>query len=125
MENCIFCKIVRGEIPCYKVYEDKDFLAFLDNSPFVLGHTLVIPKKHYRWVWDYPYPGRYFSVVKKIVNHYRDVFKDEFVSSIIWGMKVEHAHVQILPKPRHLHLDWKRGELEPKETTAIIKKLRI
>ena len=44
---CIFCKIINGEIPCYKVYEDDKFLAFLDISQATIGHTLVVPKKHY------------------------------------------------------------------------------
>ena len=52
MQDCIFCKIVAGEIPCRKVYEDDNFLAFFDVRPLNLGHTLVIPKKHCRWVWD-------------------------------------------------------------------------
>jgi hypothetical protein len=47
MDDCIFCKIARGEIPCYKVYEDDDVLAFLDLSQTTKGHTLVIPKNHY------------------------------------------------------------------------------
>ena len=63
MENCIFCKIVSGEIPSYKVYEDNEFMAFLDVRPLNLGHTLVIPKKHYRWVWDVPNIGEYYEVV--------------------------------------------------------------
>ena len=48
MEDCIFCKIVRGEIPCYKVYEDDEVLAFLDISQTTKGHTLVIPKEHFQ-----------------------------------------------------------------------------
>lgn len=47
MNNCLFCKIIKGEIPCYKVYEDDDVLAFLDISQTTKGHTLVISKKHY------------------------------------------------------------------------------
>lgn len=46
-EDCLFCKIIKGDIPCYKVYEDSDTLAFLDINPEGLGHTLVIPKKHF------------------------------------------------------------------------------
>ena len=45
-ENCIFCKIISGEIPCFKVFEDSEFLAFLDISPINSGHTLLVPKKH-------------------------------------------------------------------------------
>ena len=46
MENCLFCKIIKGEIPCYKIYEDENVLAFLDINGKVAGHTLVIPKSH-------------------------------------------------------------------------------
>ncbi len=47
MSDCIFCKIIKQELPCYKVYEDKDSLAFLDINPSAFGHTLIIPKKHF------------------------------------------------------------------------------
>ena len=54
MNDCVFCQIAAGKIPCFKIYEEEGFLAFLDINPWVEGHTLVIPKKHYRWVWDMP-----------------------------------------------------------------------
>ena len=54
MQECIFCQIVAGKLPSYKVYEDEEFLAFLDIFPKSTGHTLVIPKKHVEWVWDLP-----------------------------------------------------------------------
>ena len=52
MEDCIFCKIVRGEIPCFKVYEDDKVLAFEDINPISEGHTLIIPKRHAQDLWD-------------------------------------------------------------------------
>jgi len=52
MANCLFCQIIKGEVPCYKVYEDKDFLGFLDIYPVSNGHCLLIPKTHYRWVYE-------------------------------------------------------------------------
>ena len=54
MENCIFCKILRGEIPCFKVYEDDKVLAFEDINPICDGHTLVIPKIHAENLWEIP-----------------------------------------------------------------------
>lgn len=54
MKDCIFCKIVAGEIPCYKIYEDNDFLAFLDIQPISKGHTLIVPKKHYNTFLETP-----------------------------------------------------------------------
>ena len=65
-DNCIFCKIVSGDIPSYKIYEDDEYLAFLDIAPFADGHTLVIPKKHYQFVWDVEEVGKYIEVAQKI-----------------------------------------------------------
>ena len=52
MEDCIFCKIIRGEIPCYKVFESENCLAFLDISPLEKGHTIIIPKKSVDYIFD-------------------------------------------------------------------------
>jgi len=127
MGNCIFCKIAQGEIPCWKIYEDKEFLAFLDINPFVEGHTLVIPKKHYRWVWDVPELEGYFEVVRKIANHFQKVMGDEFVASLIWGLDVPHAHIHLLPKPYDLKLFvlGERKKLTPQEAQKIIAKLGL
>ena len=54
MEDCVFCKIVKGEIPCFKVYEDNQVLAFEDINPIAEGHTLVIPKRHAKDLWEIP-----------------------------------------------------------------------
>lgn len=107
-------------------------MAFLDIAPFTEGHTLVIPKKHYRWVWDLPAGrqvspniGKYFSVVKKIVDHYQKALGDDFVGSVVWGMLVSHAHIQILPSPRRLALNWSRGKLTEKKAKTLLSKLSL
>ena len=98
--NCVFCKIVAGEIPSTKVYEDDDFLAFLDIHPQAPGHTQVIPKKHYRWVWDVPNAGAYFEVARKIARAMQHTFGpiDE-VHSRIMGDEMHHAHIWLYPNP--------------------------
>ncbi len=95
--ECVFCKIAEGEIPAYKVYEDENYLAFLDINPQSPGHTQVIPKKHYRWVWDIPHVGAYFEVVKKVALAQQKAFGTNFVLSKIVGDEVEHAHVWVFP----------------------------
>jgi histidine triad (HIT) family protein len=95
--NCIFCKIIKGEIPSHKVYEEEDFLAFLDINPQSPGHTQVIPKKHYRWVWEVPNAGIYFEVVKKIALAQQKAFDTDFILSKIIGDEVEHAHIWVFP----------------------------
>ena len=95
--DCIFCKIVKNEIPCNKVYEDENFLAFLDIRPLGPGHTQVITKQHYRFVWDVPNAGAYFEVVKKIALAQKKAFNADIVRSQIYGEEVFHAHVWVWP----------------------------
>lgn len=96
--NCIFCRIAKGEIPCYKVYEDRDFLAFLDIRPLNKGHTLVIPKQHYRWVWDVKNIGDYYKAVQKVANAQKKAFGTDYVISLVAGEEVQHAHVWLVPR---------------------------
>lgn len=97
MENCIFCKIAKGEIPSHKVYEDDRFIAFLDIHPKSPGHVQVIPKEHYRWVWDVPNVGEYFEVVNKVAHAQRKAFNTDWVLSRIVGDEVPHAHIWVYP----------------------------
>jgi histidine triad (HIT) family protein len=97
MENCIFCKIVSGEIPATKIYEDENYLAFLDIHPQAPGHAQVIPKTHYRWVWDVPNVGAYFEVVKKIAQAQQKAFGTDWILSRIIGDEVPHAHIWVFP----------------------------
>ena len=98
MDDCIFCKIIKGDIPCHKVYEDDKFFAFLDINPLNPGHTLIIPKKHFRWVWDVPNVGEYYEVVGKLANAIRKAFGTEMVVSLVFGEAVPHAHVWLVPR---------------------------
>jgi len=97
MPNCIFCKIINKEIPAEIVYEDNDFLAFLDINPQSPGHTQVISKKHVRWVWDYEDTGAYFEIAKKIALAQRKAFNTDFILSKIVGDEVPHAHIWVFP----------------------------
>lgn len=101
MNNCIFCKIINKEIPANVIYEDSNFLAFLDIRPLSPGHTLVIPKKHYRWVWDVPNTGEYFEIVKMIAQAQQKAFDQELIMSKIIGEEIHHAHVWVFPDPEN------------------------
>lgn len=95
--NCIFCKIVKREIPAHIVYEDDNFLAFLDINPQSPGQTQVIPKNHYRWAWDVPNAGEYFEIAKKIALAQRKAFNTDFIISKIVGIEVPHSHIWVFP----------------------------
>lgn len=101
MENCIFCKIVRGEIPSHKVYEDENFLGFLDIHPQAPGHTQLIPKKHHRWVWDVPNAGAYFEAAQKVARALQKAFGTDMIISKIVGDEVPHAHIWLFPNPHN------------------------
>lgn len=97
-KECIFCQIVKGKRKCLKVYEDKKFLAFLDKNPRNPGHTLLIPKKHFRWVWDIPYLGDFYQAAQKIVKKIKKAMKTDWVISPILGDEVWHAHIHLIPR---------------------------
>jgi len=97
MKDCIFCKIANKEIPAHVVYEDDDFMAFLDIHPQTPGHVQVIPKEHYRWVWDIPKAGAYFEVARKVALAQRKAFGTEWILSKIIGDEVPHAHLWVFP----------------------------
>lgn len=96
MDDCIFCKIVKGEIPAYKIYEDDHYLAFLDIAQFADGHTIIIPKEHFRFIWDIPNVGEFYEFAVKVANHYRSL-GFEFIDSASFGRLVPHAHYHLVP----------------------------
>jgi len=127
LNECIFCKIIAGKIPCHKVYEDNNFLAFLDIAPRNPGHCLVIPKKHFRWVWDVPDIGEYFEVVRRIEKVIEKELKAKYVMSIVWGEEVPHAHVWLVPRFEGDNVEIKLGEIKKlgeQEMKRIAEKLR-
>ena len=98
--NCVFCKIVKGDLPCFNVYEDDNFVAFLDKNPRTAGHCQIIPKQHHLWVWDVPNIGAFMEAAKKVANAQRKAFGSEMIISNIVGDEVPHAHIWLIPQ-RH------------------------
>ena len=116
MEDCVFCKLIKGELPSYKVYEDKDYFAFLDINPLNRGHTMIIPKNHVRWVWDVEDFGDYFEIAKKIARGLEKSLKPEWVTLAVAGIGVPHAHVHVVPRfPKDGHGEY----LDPKNIKKI------
>lgn len=98
MKDCVFCGIVEGKIPAYRVYEDEKYLGFLDVNPLNQGHTLLIPKTHYRWVDDVPEFGEYFEAAKKIGLAQKRSLNPLAVFYITAGFGAKHAHIHIIPR---------------------------
>lgn len=96
--DCIFCKIVQGAIPSYKVYEDELFLGFLDIFPLSKGNALLIPKKHYRWVNDVIEFGAYWEAARTLSNNIQNKLGATSISYLTFGEEVLHAHIRIIPR---------------------------
>ncbi len=104
MDDCIFCKIVKGDIPAYKVYEDERVYAFLDINPISKGHTLVLSKEHYGNILDVPSDlyGHMNEVVKKIAQKIQDEYEPEGIlinqnNGRKAGQEIDHIHIHVKP----------------------------
>ncbi|MBI2309565.1 HIT domain-containing protein [Candidatus Collierbacteria bacterium] len=97
MSDCIFCLIVSGQIPCHKVFENEHFLGFLDISPVVEGHALVIPKKHFRWVHEVEEFGEFWEAAQKVGQAQINGLKAATVVFATAGFQVPHAHIHVMP----------------------------
>lgn len=99
MEPSIFTRIIRGEIPCYKIYEDDQVIAFLDIHPITPGHTLVVPKEQVPFAWDMSDEsyGNLQLIAKRLAAHLRAALGVPYVSQQIIGVDVPHTHIHLLP----------------------------
>ena len=99
MQESIFTKIINGEIPCHKVFEDAFTFAFLDIHPVQPGHTLVVPKKQVPFVWDLDAETytALMDTVLRVAHQLRTVLKPGYVGEIIEGVEIAHAHVKLIP----------------------------
>jgi histidine triad (HIT) family protein len=106
----IFSKIVNGEIPCHKIAENEEFLAFLDVFPIALGHTLVIPKREVDYVFDLDEDAyaRLFLFARSIVPALEKTFTCLRVGISVIGLEVPHAHVHLLPLNSMADADFKK-----------------
>ena len=99
MEETIFTKIIKGDIPSHKVYEDDKTFAFLDIHPSQPGHTLVIPKAQVEFLWDLGDEdyAAVMDTVKKVAQRLKNVMGTSFVGVKVVGVDVPHAHVHLVP----------------------------
>ena len=123
--DCIFCKIIRGEIPCFKVYEDDDVLAFMDVNPVAEGHVLVIPKHHSRDILETPpeWVGKTFAGAGRVARAVQKSLAPDGINIVQANgpgakQSVFHLHVHVIPRAMDdgLTMNW---ELEPGDMAAI------
>ncbi len=124
MSDCVFCKIVKKEIPCALIYESENFISFLDIAPASEGHTLIVPKVHYKNLWDIPESlgTELLDLMKRIGDAILKATKATGLNVLMnnnssAGQLVPHAHIHLIPRKEKdglLKIDQK--EYESKET---------
>jgi len=137
-DNCIFCKIVKKEIPAKIIFEDESCLVFLDINPLALGHTLVVPKKHAKSIFDISEEDvkHVFEIAKKISLQMKEKINAEGInffqaSEEAAGQSVPHFHLHIIPRRKNDDIDFNRWwiskvkKVEEKELEEIAKLLRV
>lgn len=102
--ECLFCRIARGELPAYRIYEDDRILAFLDLHPIREGHALVIPKDHHVWFEDLPedLATAITSCTQRIARAMKQLYQVDRVAMFYTGIHVPHAHAHVVPM-HHVH----------------------
>jgi len=127
MEDTIFTKIVKGEIPCYKIAEDENFFAFLDISPLAKGHTLVITKLQNDYIFDLPDEllGKMMIFAKKVAIGVEKAMPCKRIGVAVIGIDVPHTHIHLVPINGVGDLDFKaeRVKLTPEEFAEIARKI--
>ena len=100
--DCVFCKIIRGEIPAQKIYEDDAMVAFLDNRPISPAHTLLVPKAHKENIFDIDERlySRLFLAARKLAPILRDAAGAKRTGMIVEGFLIPHAHIHLVPLKR-------------------------
>ncbi|MCX6751151.1 MAG: HIT family protein [Candidatus Nomurabacteria bacterium] len=130
MQDCIFCKIIKKEIPCEKVYEDETVLAFLDINPVNLGHTLVVPKKHFENIYDIEENEvtHLIKIAKKISIALKKMGADGTNITInngkAAGQVIPHFHTHVIPRSVEDNLPlWPAKKPKEGELKEVAKKI--
>ena len=122
MADCIFCKIINGELPSYKIYEDMEFIVFLDIFPATKGQTLIVPKKHidYAFNLDESTYIKMMSLAKNVVKAIDSALKPLRTALVIEGFDVPHVHIRLHPCYDH---GLKMARMDPKPSDDEFKAL--
>lgn len=128
MAESVFTKIIKGDIPSYKVYEDDKTFAFLDIHPKTPGHVLIVPKKQVEFAWDLSDEdyAAVMATVKKVALRIKEVLQPKYVGEQIIGVDVPHAHIHVFPfnnMDEYRHVPDMNAEPDHAALAAMAKKL--
>ena len=123
----IFSRIVKGEIPCYKIAEDERFFAFMDINPVAVGHTLVIPKREDDYIFNLEDDeiGAMMVFAKKVAKAIEKAVPCKRIGVAVIGLEVPHAHIHLIPISQEGDMDFKKEHVHmtPEEFLDVQKKI--
>lgn len=129
MPDSIFTKIIKGEIPCYKIAEDDRFIAFLDVFPIKKGHTLVVPKAQIDYLFDLDDPllSDLMLFAKKVAQKMERAIPCERIGVAVIGLEVPHAHIHLVPLDTVGDIDFGQPKLQlsSEEMAEIADSIRV
>ena len=110
----IFSRIVKGEIPCYKIAEDEQFFAFMDINPVAVGHTLVIPKREDDYIFNLEDDeiGAMMVFAKKVAKAIEKAVPCKRIAVAVIGLEVPHAHIHLIPITKEGDMDFKKEHVQ-------------
>ena len=113
----IFSRIVKGEIPCYKIAEDEQFFAFMDINPVAVGHTLVIPKREDDYIFNLEDDeiGAMMVFAKKVAKAIEKAVPCKRIGVAVIGLEVPHAHIHLIPISQEGDMDFKKEHVHMSE----------
>ena len=123
----IFSRIVKGEIPCYKIAEDERFFAFMDINPVAVGHTLVIPKREDDYIFNLEDDeiGAMMVFAKKVAKAIEKAVPCKRIGVAVIGLEVPHAHIHLIPITQEGDLDFKKEHVHMSEEEFLEVQKRI
>lgn len=135
-DDCIFCKIVNGDIPTNSIYEDEDFKVFMDVAPATKGHALVVPKNHYADIYeiDPEILGKAAKIAQKVIKHATKVLGCEGYNLMqnngeVSGQTVFHFHLHLIPRYENMDntnlLNWTPGTSTGEELKELAEALKV
>ncbi|MBO5238310.1 MAG: HIT family protein [Lachnospiraceae bacterium] len=132
-KDCIFCKIANGEIPSATIYENSDFRVILDVAPANRGHALIIPREHFKDIFDIDAltAGKLFSLATEVARAMKSVLHCDGMNivqnnGIVAGQTVFHFHLHLIPRYENdnVNIGWQPGDSTPGELQELAKEIR-
>jgi len=113
--SSIFSKIIAGEIPCHKIFEDEHHLAFLDVSPLVMGHVLCVPKKEIDYMFDMDNDAlkNLWAFTIPVAHAIKKAIPCKRIGTAVIGLEVPHTHIHLVPMDSANDLNFTRAKLSP------------